>query len=169
MRAFGADDADAAAMQPLQQAGDIRLLARQRAEIQHHGTAVKERGRALDLRIERIEPVFHGRFGRKDERHERTAADSDERTRIGCWHLSGRTKRAACAVNQNRDRLRCKKKDLWIFRQILWKTCGHCESRALRMHALPSAKQGRVGCGRDQAGDSTWMTRLAIISRVFAP
>ncbi len=28
----------------------------------------------------------------------------------------------AVKVNQNRHKLRCKKKELWIFHQILWKT-----------------------------------------------
>ena len=73
------------------------------------------------------------------------------------------------------DKLRFKKKELWIFHQMLWKTrwtrksaepysrtaeCTHCLSR--------EAGEGR-DAGVDQAGDSTWMTRLAIMSRVFAP
>ena len=89
MRALGADDADAAAAQALQQAGDIGLLAWQGAEIEHHRTAGEERRRAADLRVERVKPVLHRRFGRQHERHERAAADSDERTRIGCGHLFG--------------------------------------------------------------------------------
>ena len=89
MRALRADDADAAAVQTLQQAGDIRLFARQCTEVEHDGTAGEERRRAADLRVERVKPILHGRFGRQNERHERTAADSDERTRIGCGHLFG--------------------------------------------------------------------------------
>ena len=83
MRALGADDPNAAAVQSLQQAGDIGLFARQRAQIEHDRAAVEERRRALDLRIERIKPVFHGRLRRKHERHEGPATDSDEGMRLG--------------------------------------------------------------------------------------
>jgi hypothetical protein len=59
----------------------------------------------------------------------------------------------ASEVNRNRRKLRCKKNDLWIFRQTLWTTRWML----------------RVAMRLDQAGDSTWITRLAIMSRVFAP
>jgi hypothetical protein len=34
-------------------------------------------------------------------------------------------------VNQNRRKLRCKKKELWIFHHILWKTGRKPSTRAL--------------------------------------
>jgi hypothetical protein len=36
-------------------------------------------------------------------------------------------------VNRNCDRLRCKKKELWIFRDILWKSLWAANREALRL------------------------------------
>ena len=89
MRAFRANDSDAAAVQALQQARDIRLFTRQRTEVKHDRTTGEERRRAIDLQVQRVKPILHRRFGRENERHKRTAADSDERTQIGCGHALG--------------------------------------------------------------------------------
>ncbi len=83
VRALGTDNADAAAGQQLNQAGDIRLFARQSGEIEQHGAGIEERWGAGDLRIERCQPVRQRRLGRKHKRHERAATDSDGGTGLG--------------------------------------------------------------------------------------
>src|SRR5215475_5319735 len=65
MGALGTDDANPAAGQTSQQASDIWLLTRQRSEVEDDRAAVKERRRAFDLGVERIDPIFHGRLRRK--------------------------------------------------------------------------------------------------------
>ena len=74
----------------------------------------------------------------------------------------------AARVNQNCHKLRCKKKELWIFRHILWKTVRQTFDSTLHPHDW-AQELDRPPAERHSAGDRTWMTRLAIISRVFAP
>ncbi len=69
-------------------------------------------------------------------------------------------------VNRNRHELRCKKKELGIFRNILWRNLWAAKSPLRILGDSSPAKQGR---GSVQAGARTWMTRFATISRVFAP
>ena len=144
----------AAPLQRAQKPRHIRLFAWQRGEIDDNRASGEERRRAGDLRIERIQPVGQRRLRRENQRHERPATDSDERTRIGCGHLSGVSAEAP-RVNQNCQRLRCKKNELWIIHQALWKSC---------LRAPPDRR-----IALRHPGDSTWMTRLAIMSRVLAP
>jgi hypothetical protein len=81
----------------------------------------------------------------------------------------------AVRVNQNCQKLHFKKKDLWTIRQMLWKTLWTVPltptlSPKGRGSLLPLPFGERVGVrGLPQPGASTWMTRLAIISRVLAP
>ncbi len=171
MRAFGADDADAAAAQALQQAGDIGLFTRQAAEIEHHRPTVEERRRALDLRIERIKPVFDRRLRREHERHERAATDSDERTRIGCWHPSGVTSARRARSTGTATDYAARRKSCGYFiiscGKLCWRRIAECEL-VIDPEPDPPRLRGRAGSSV-QAGDSTWITRLAIMSRVFAP
>ena len=74
-------------------------------------------------------------------------------------------------VNRNRRRLRCKKKELWIIDDRLWKSLWAAVEGATRVDAPlpdPPPLRGRGGQESRQAGDRVWMTRVAIISRVFA-
>ena len=74
-------------------------------------------------------------------------------------------------VNRNRRRLRCKKKELWIIDDMLWKSLWAAVEGATRVDApppWPSPASRERGQESAQAGDKVWMTRVAIISRVFA-
>ena len=84
MRALGPDDTDAARPQRLDQAGDVRLLAREPGEIDQHGLTLEERGRPLDLRVQRGEPFAQRRLRREDQRHEGAATHANDRTGLGC-------------------------------------------------------------------------------------
>jgi hypothetical protein len=72
-------------------------------------------------------------------------------------------------VNRNRHRFRCKKKELWILCNILWKILWAANRRLPIPGCGPAPTLPRCAGEGDfgHAGDSTWMTRLAIISRVF--
>ncbi len=86
VRAFGADDADAALFQQLKELRDALLLARDGAEIDHDRARIEEIRRSFHLRIQCAQPFVQRHFGRQDQGHDGAATQANQRFCLGCCH-----------------------------------------------------------------------------------
>jgi hypothetical protein len=73
VRTLGADYADAALFQKMEELRHARLLPRNGPKIDHDGACVEEIGRPFHLRIKGAEPVFQRHLGRQNQRHDGAA------------------------------------------------------------------------------------------------